>query len=88
MSYEGGCYNLWVLYLEGQGVKKDYKKANELFLKACEANYARSCYNLGVSYANGQDGVELDYKKASELYSKACDMGLKQGCDNYKILSK
>ena len=81
------CYNLGVSYHDGQGVKQDYKKAVELFFKACEADYVKGCYNLGGSYYNGQ-GVKQDRNKASELYAKACDMGLKQGCDNHKILSK
>lgn len=42
---------------------------------ACDSGDTRSCYNLGVSYANGQDGVEQDYKKASELFLKACEAG-------------
>ena len=52
---------------------------------ACHSGDTISCYNLGVSYANGQDGVEQDYKKASELYSKACEMGNANGCYNLGV---
>ena len=50
------------------GAGDDAKKLQS----ACDAGDVRGCYNLGVSYANGQDGVEQDYKKASELFLKAC----------------
>jgi len=30
-----GCYNLGVMYIDGKGVKKDIKKAKQLFNKAC-----------------------------------------------------
>ena len=48
---------------------------------------AKGCYNLGVSYANGQ-GVRQNYVKAKEFLGKACDMGLKIGCRNYSRLTR
>ena len=74
-------------YAKGQGVKQDYKKAIELFKKACDLGDATGCYNLGVFYAKGQ-GVKQDYKKAAELFKKACDSGNVIGCHNYIIIKK
>ncbi|CAD7288996.1 Putative beta-lactamase HcpC [Campylobacter majalis] len=82
-----GCYNLGVLYSQGQGVRQDFKKAAELHSKACDGEFVQGCHNLGVSYAQGQ-GVRQDLKKAKEYFGKACDMGLQIGCDYYKILNK
>ena len=56
----GGCYNLGLLYDEGQGVNQDYQKAAQLFQKACDGGGALGCSNLGVLYVNGQ-GVNQDY---------------------------
>ncbi|RUT50494.1 tetratricopeptide repeat protein [Campylobacter fetus] len=64
----------------------DYAKAAKLFQKACDDGDALSCYNLGVSYSNGQ-GVKQNKKKAKELYGKAYDMGDQLGCDAYSKLN-
>ena len=69
---------------KGQGVIQDYKKASELFLKACDMGSPIGCYTLGVLYTNGR-GVKQDCKKAIKLYSKACDMGFQPGCDNTEL---
>ncbi len=47
---------------------------------ACNSGDTISCYNLGVSYANGQDGVEQDYQKANKLYYMACNNKIGDGC--------
>ena len=44
----GGCYNLGVLYADGQGVNQDYQKAAQLYQKTCDSGNAEGCYNLGV----------------------------------------
>ena len=64
------------------GAGDDAKKLQD----ACDSGDTRSCYNLGVSYANGQDGAEQDYKKASELFLKACEAKDAKGCYNLGIL--
>jgi beta-lactamase hcpA len=56
------CGKLGAFYQLGQGIKQDYKKASELFSKACDMGYGESCVMLGFLYNNGQ-GVEQDYKK-------------------------
>ena len=82
-----GCYNLGNLYSSGQGVKQDYKKARELYSKACDIGHVDGCYNLGVLYLNGQ-GVRQDKRRAKEYFGKACDMGEQGGCDWYKKLNE
>ena len=80
------CYNLGVMYVEGQGVRQDYHKARELYKKACDMKYASACNNLGFLYDNGQ-GVRQNRSIAKQYYGKACDLGQQVGCDNYKLLN-
>ena len=63
--------------------KGDYQKAAQLYQKACDSGNAEGCYNLGVSYENGQS-----FSTAKQYYGKACDLGLQLGCDDYKKLNK
>nr|WP_276080857.1 hypothetical protein [Klebsiella pneumoniae] len=44
---------LGILYAEGSGVTRDYKKARSWFEQAGKQNYADAEYNLGVMYAMG-----------------------------------
>ena len=83
---EGGCYNLGLLYHNGQGVKQNYAQAAKLFEQACHGGDAKGCYNLGVLYGNGQ-GKRQNKSTAKEYYGKACDLGYQDGCDWYKKLN-
>ena len=38
-----GCYNIGVLYYNGEGVKQDYKKAMEYFGIACDLGKQKGC---------------------------------------------
>jgi len=79
------CWGLGVIYEEGYGVKKDYKKAAYYYEKACKLNYGSGCYNLGFLYHKGQ-GVEQDYKKAAYYWEKACKLNNGLGCNNLGVL--
>ncbi|MCI7549280.1 MAG: sel1 repeat family protein, partial [Campylobacter sp.] len=76
-----GCYNLGVMYSNGNGVEKNKQKAAELYKKVCDGGDMDGCYNLGTIYANG-NGVEKNKQKAAELYKKVCDGGDMDGCYN------
>lgn len=76
------CNYLGVLYADGLGIKQNYFRAREFFLKACNGRHAKACYNIGVSYAQGK-GVREDMQKAKEFFGKACDLEHQGGCDNY-----
>ena len=64
---------------------QDYKKAVELYQKACDLGNAGAYCNLGNMYYKGF-GVAVDKNKALQLYKKSCDMGDERGCKNYRIL--
>jgi hypothetical protein len=48
-------------------------RATTVFQKACDLNYDRGCFNLGLSYEEGK-GVKQDDFKAVKFYQKACDL--------------
>ncbi|NRB11253.1 MAG: sel1 repeat family protein [Rickettsiaceae bacterium] len=52
-------YNLAVMYKNGDGVKKDLKKAAELYQKSADQGDASAQNSLAVMYKNGE-GVEKD----------------------------
>jgi TPR repeat protein len=66
--------NLGGIYLFGEGVPKDYKKAFEWLSKAAKQGNARAQNGLGRIYQYG-NGVSQDYKKAVEWYSKSAEQG-------------
>jgi uncharacterized protein len=65
---------LGYMYINGEGVLKDYKEAVKWIRKAAEQGYAEAQSNLGVMYANGR-GVSQDYKEAVKWFRKAAEQG-------------
>ena len=62
-------------YDDGEmGLPQDYRKANELFLKAGELGCAFAYNNLGVHYNLGQ-GVEVDKQRGKYYLELAAMMG-------------
>ena len=44
-NYDGnGCYNLGLMYEQGQAVEKNYNKALELYKKSCKLGYKNACF--------------------------------------------
>ena len=82
-----GCFNLGLMYDNGDGIRQDKIKATELYGKACDGGDMKGCYNLGNMYYKG-DGIRQDKRKAKELFGKACDGGDMGGCKGYKILNE
>jgi TPR repeat protein len=73
-------------YIKGQTVIKNYKKAQELFNKACNLGDSKGCTNLGILYLSGKGGVEQNRQKAYELFSYACNSGYEIACYNIDLL--
>lgn len=63
--------NLGTLLLEGKEIKKDYKRAFELFTQASSTSIEAQL-SLGHMYFHGK-GVKQDYKNAFYWYEKAAD---------------
>ncbi|WP_104746056.1 tetratricopeptide repeat protein [Helicobacter bilis] len=54
--------------------KTFFKKAHDLALKGCNANYALDCHVLALLYFEGHGEFERDRAKSKEYAHKACDM--------------
>ena len=68
-------YDLGVHYYRGnKGLRQNYQKAVELWLRAGELGCATANHNLGNCYHNGV-GVERDMKKAIYYYELAATGG-------------
>lgn len=66
---------LGLMYVNGQGVAKNYKQAVNWFQKAAQQGYAQAQYNLGQMYRTGE-GVGSSYKQAGGWFHKAAKQGL------------
>ena len=64
------------IYLQGDGIKADYKKSMEWSKKAAENKNYRAMRNIGILYLEGL-GVKKDYKKAIEVGKKAIELYLR-----------
>ncbi len=61
-------YYMGMMYMKGQGVEQDYKKAGEWFRKASEKNIPQAQYKLADLYFKGR-GVPKDFEYAYIWYS-------------------
>jgi TPR repeat protein len=70
--YLGYCVNnLGVLYDQGRGVKRDYKKAFKLYQKAAKLGNHYGHANSAKFYILGLGGLKKDYSKAIKHYKLA-----------------
>jgi TPR repeat protein len=65
-----GLHGLGFMYLEGEGVKKDYLKAADCFRQAADQGLAGSLTTLASMYEQGL-GVAQDLDEAQRLYKRA-----------------
>ena len=61
-------------YEHGEGIPKDFSRANELYCRAAKAGYPEAQFKLGWVYANGR-GVEKSDAVAAKLFAMAADQG-------------
>ena len=66
--------NLGVLYLNGDGVPRDYALARSWFEKAAALDLAGAMFNLGMVYLRGY-GVQKDLKRSTEWFERAANGG-------------
>ena len=62
-------------YYSGNGVRQNYDKAIEYFLKAAEQGLPEAQASLGEMYREGR-GVDRDYKESFKWYLKAAESGM------------
>lgn len=76
------------MYINGDGVKKDYEQAKKYLMSAALAEYPPALYDLGAMYRNGE-GVEKNLQIAKNLYIKSAElkypMAIKELIRIYKL---
>jgi TPR repeat protein len=75
------------MYMTGQGVDKNYKKAYEWYEKAAEQGDAMAQNNLGIMHENGQ-GVDQSDSDAMRWYGKAAAQGVEEAQGRIDIILK
>jgi TPR repeat protein len=78
------CFNMGLMYSNGDGVTKDDTKALEFYTKACDRNYAKACSNAALLYEESPT-LQTDMKKAFKLYNKACGGDDAYACHNVAL---
>jgi hypothetical protein len=63
-----------LMYVNGDGVERDYIKAAHWFARASGADYPPALYDLGAIYRNGE-GVAVDVNTAIYFYTKSANFG-------------
>ena len=64
---------------------KDFERAADLYLKACNGKAGAGCTGLGVLYNRGS-GVTGDPAQAALYYDRGCTLGDMSGCNNLGTL--
>ncbi|NLK66868.1 MAG: sel1 repeat family protein [Campylobacteraceae bacterium] len=68
-----GCINLAMLYIDGKGVRQDFKKGLEILDDACKAGVLQSCKGLASIYESGYLAIEANSTKALDVLKYDCD---------------
>jgi TPR repeat protein len=77
------CLLIAGVYMTGQPLPKNSRRAAQLNDKACEGGAPVGCLRLGLMYDRGI-GTKRDAKRASELFKKGCGARSKADCDAMK----
>jgi len=80
------CIELGMLYYTGESVKKDIKKSQKLFKKACKNRVSRGCYYLGYIFLRGGEDIEKSNRKAMLAFGRGCNIGSERSCVQYHKL--
>lgn len=75
-------YNLALMTLFGEGVKKNQKKAIKLLFKAVQHGSADACMVLGETYEFSHLELQINYTEAAHFYLKAMKLGMSNGIRN------
>ena len=70
-----GQFGLAQMYISGEGIKKDDKRAFELLNQSAKQNHIESIILLATSYERGWMSLEKDFSQAVSLYQKVAQLG-------------
>ncbi|NXN63325.1 COA7 factor, partial [Himantopus himantopus] len=84
------CHNVGLLAHDGRvnDDKPDPVVARDYYTKACDGNFAPSCFNLSVIYLQGAPGVPKDMNHALRYSLKGCELGHIWACANASRMYK
>jgi TPR repeat protein len=68
------------MYEKGQIVKRDTKRAQELYKRACKNGSMLGCAYLGYLYKNGTKELKADTNQAVSYFIKSCNRDEVEGC--------
>lgn len=85
------CHNVGLLAHDGQ-VNEDgqpnLERARDYYTRACDGNYAASCFNLSAMFLQGAPSFPKDMGLACKYSMKACDLGHVWACANASRMYK
>ena len=85
------CHNVGLLAHDGQ-VNEDgqpnLERARDYYTRACDGNYAASCFNLSAMFLQGAPSFPKDMGLACKYAMKACDLGHVWACANASRMYK
>src|SRR5262249_39963034 len=70
----GACANLAMAYDDGEGVKRDRKRAYAMAREACDSGSAPGCVVVASMLSDGRGGTK-DVAAGGEMMERACTMG-------------
>ncbi len=76
------AFELGLLYLRGQGVPENSKRAAELFKQSADQGYPAAQYNLALMHLDGRDAAP-SLAEAARLMKAAADAGLAEAQYDY-----
>lgn len=76
------CWNLALMYQNGQGVAADAAKALRYYLAAGRNGDPEGFYFAGLRYDYGEPGIRQNHAKANRCYRLAADAGIPQAACN------
>ncbi|XP_010116942.1 PREDICTED: cytochrome c oxidase assembly factor 7 [Chlamydotis macqueenii] len=84
------CHNVGLLAHDGKvnDDKPDPVVARDYYTKACDGNFAPSCFNLSVIYLQGAPGIPKDMNQALKYSLKGCELGHIWACANASRMYK
>ncbi|PSM51741.1 Sel1 domain-containing protein [Campylobacter blaseri] len=67
-----GCPNLAILYIDGRGVKQDYKKGIEILDETCKNSNIKSCDIITKIYKDGYLGIKPRPEEFKKILEQQC----------------
>ena len=80
------CYEVGIMYRDGEGVSRNLPKAVEYLKTACGSGDYEACGALGDIYNNGGQGVTANATKALNYYQTACSHNIYGACFSLGVL--